>query len=506
MIFTKQFFKLTGFLLIILFFSYIAFLFPVINKLLFLVILIITAGISFKNLTYGVYIALIELFNGSQGYLFYWELSSFKISLRLGIFMVLFLAFFYHTFKAKRIYFLSYKNQKFYWAFALMLIFGVITALLYGYPIKDIFLDVNGYIYFAYIIIFTQIIGEYKESKNIKTLEDSTKYILQKLGELICASITTITIHSLFLLYIFSHSLESWMRPLYKWTRDHRIGEIARPFITSDFHRIFFQHQIFTVLLFIIFITLLFFYRKNLSKNIKRDLLIITVLSFSVVLLSFSRSFWAGLVVTACFMFIYLIILYKKDWKSYIKSIVMLLSVIIASILLMISVMNFPLPGQRYISSTDLFKNRLNFTTEAAVASRWNLLPIIVKANKKHPLIGYGFGKQLRYQADDPRIRNENNPNGWFTTYAFEWGYLDIILKIGILGLLIYGILLVNILKQGIQAYKNLPNSLIKYTTVGILFSLTCLMLIHIFTPYLNHPLGIGYIVLVQMYVDIVSE
>ena len=86
--------------------------------------------------------------------------------------------------------------------------------------------------------------------------------------------------------------------------------------------------------------------------------------------------------------------------------------------------------------------------------------------------------------SNDPRIRAEF-PDGRYTTSAFEWGYLDIWLKIGLLGLLAYLILIVKIARESLKA-----------GLLGeILFiALTALVITHTFSPYLNHPLGIGFI------------
>jgi len=85
-----------------------------------------------------------------------------------------------------------------------------------------------------------------------------------------------------------------------------------------------------------------------------------------------------------------------------------------------------------------------------------------------------------------------------YTTYAFEWGYLDIWFKIGLLGLLSYLFWLGIIFKKGISYYKTSPTIEIKTITLGLLFGLIALIITNIFTPYLNHPLGIGYLLLLS--------
>ena len=90
------------------------------------------------------------------------------------------------------------------------------------------------------------------------------------------------------------------------------------------------------------------------------------------------------------------------------------------------------------------------------------------------------------------RVTREN-PDGEITTYAFEWGYLDTLLKIGALGLIIYLLFIARIIWLGVQKFE-IRNS--KFETLGLLTGLIALLALNITTPYLNHPLGIGYLIL----------
>jgi len=77
-----------------------------------------------------------------------------------------------------------------------------------------------------------------------------------------------------------------------------------------------------------------------------------------------------------------------------------------------------------------------------------NQLRPLLDAIAQHPWLGSGFGRTVTYRSTDPRVLADH-PAGAYTTTAFEWGYLDIALKIGLLGpgvrgvdcALIYGLL-----------------------------------------------------------------
>jgi len=95
------------------------------------------------------------------------------------------------------------------------------------------------------------------------------------------------------------------------------------------------------------------------------------------------------------------------------------------------------------------------------------------------------------------------NPNGTITNYRFEWGYLDIVLKIGLLGFLVYAAFIASIFRQGMKNFQfsifhpsgDLPQG-DNFQTLGILSGIIALLVLNITTPYLNHPLGVGFLIL----------
>ncbi len=99
--------------------------------------------------------------------------------------------------------------------------------------------------------------------------------------------------------------------------------------------------------------------------------------------------------------------------------------------------------------------------------------------------MGSGFGKRVTYISNDPRVLSFN-PSGRFTTFSFEWGYGDLWLKMGIPGLLAYGALLVFLWRRIPKNYHP---------------AFAALLIVHFFTPYLNHPLGLGVLIAVSVLV-----
>lgn len=168
------------------------------------------------------------------------------------------------------------------------------------------------------------------------------------------------------------------------------------------------------------------------------------------------------------------------------------------SLILIIAVIKFPLPrAYGGFSAPDLLQQRATaLANEAGAASRWQLLPVLWQKIKTAPVLGRGFGATVTYKSSDPRVLAAS-PGGLYTTFAFEWGWLDVWLKLGLFGLLAYLALFIKLIKDGLKINSSLSLSL----AVGLII----LAAVNIFSPYVNHPLGIGYIILVAAFMEMIS-
>lgn len=450
----------------------------------FILIIALTIFSAWKDLRYGVGIAFAELLIGSQGYLFYLSFVEHKISLRIGIFVAVVIVWLIRYWRTIPSVLRSHKTiYSIIGVFGLFLMWGVWNGIRSGYPLEQIFLDVNGYIYWLLLPVVLTACTTFNE----------VRHALYITG----AAIITVTTKSLAVLYLFSHP--TWYGPImeyiYKWIRDTRVGEIT--FAGGGFWRVFFQSHIFElVLVFSLFLLIAYALdrgvriRDILRSSRERFLLILIVFSGASVLISFSRSYWlagiVGLVCVAPYLFI------RSRTRAW-ATISLGISLAISSLLLLFLVAYFPIPKPDSNFGLSLFSDRFGaFTGEAGVSSRWNLLPPLLSRVGEHPWFGSGFGTTVTFQTDDPRIRAES-PDGWYTTYTFEWGYLDTVTEIGIAGLLIYLCLLGYIAKQLFRAHRIVDRG-VQFLTAGILLGLLVLVLAHATTPYLNHPLGIGYL------------
>jgi len=484
-IFNLNFYKLLVGILFIEIISYFGNAYPFINYSAFIIIILIALFLSIKNIKYGVWLVLLELFLGSKGYLFSLDFHGVNISIRIALWLIVMLVWLIKLIKRKSIFL-----EKNIWKkselpiFLVLFIFiswGIISGIINGNSFSNIFFDANGWIYFGLIFPL------YETILNKKLYQEKENSLLPILQIFILATLW-LSLETYFLLFIFSHE-NLLISGIYHWVRDTGVGEIT--IMPSGFPRIFIQSQIFILIaVFLFFFALNNFWSE--IKNNKKDLLkIILILSFLIgtIIISLSRSFWAGGVIT--FFIITIIIIKKYNWKTFIfTTIYFLLSIIIAGGLIT-AILKFPWPAPKInFNLVNTLSDRTQ--NEAASISRYSLLPKLLEKIDEAPLLGKGFGTSVTYQSSDPRVI-KNNLNGQYTTYAFEWGWLDIWLKLGLLGAILYLFLLTKIMVSGFK--KN--NWLGYFFATGIIL----IAIINFFTPYLNHPLGISFLLLASAFI-----
>lgn len=410
--------------------------------------------LSWKNLEYGFLLLFAELIIGSKGHLFDYSIVSGRMIIFTAIMAVFLIRIINNVEREKIInYFKELKSAKALLALAFFIVLGLVNALLRHNNLSDIFSDFNSWLFF---LLFLPLLSVYYKAS-------AATY--QRLIIVASASFLWLSVETLAILYIYSHNL-SVMPTVYLWLRKTGVAEITST--VNGFPRIFLQSQIYAAVA--IIIATFSFKQKN------KDFWIIAILAWSVLFLSMSRSFW--LATALC-----LLICLATQWKRILKNIIFIAGTSLAAgiLIFLISIFPIPKPG---LFSLDSFINRVNLDNgEAAVASRWALLPALGTEIQKNPFIGQGFGAGVRYKSSDPRVL-EQHPDGWYSTYAFEWGYLSIWLKIGVLGLLSYLLLLGLNIYNGFKFGSN-------FAPVLLLIAV-----IHALTPYLDHPLGIALIMM----------
>jgi len=462
--------------------SVLAFAFSPFNKAIFVVLALLFVVLSVCKLEWGLLIVLAELFIGSKGYLFYFPVEEVQISIRLTFWVLLMIIFaikfliqvFKYRDQSK--YFRNIRHfifTKTYFILFTFVALALVTAFYWNNSLSNIFLDFNAWLYFLLLIPIVAIYHQ-KDKKMI----DNLKLVF-------LSAVIWLSVKTLLLLFIFTHSL-SFEASSYLWLRKSLIGEMT-PTITG-WPRVFIQSQIFPVIAYFFFLFRIQKYNlKELFKFKKLYLILLPALFASSLLISFSRSFWLASLLTGILV---LILIWKKySFKKMMTTLlwVAITGIVSFAIIYLTAILPIAKPGEFKAN----FVDRVSNTGEAAVVSRWSLLNPLFSQIMTAPVLGRGFGATVSYISSDPRVL-EANPSGEYTTYAFEWGYLDMWLKFGILGLLAYLSLLFMLIRDSFRlGFKK--NS---YLFLGIGAGIVFLAITHFFTPYLNHPLGIGFIIL----------
>jgi len=464
--------------------SLLSYGFVPVGNLVFGAIVASFLALALYKFEYALLIILAEIFVGSKGYLFYFNFNGPVLSVRIAFWLIILSVFLYRfignwwrTGVSPLRYLSRFKPLKHFSFLFAFVIVGLLVAWFNHNELSNIFFDVNAWLFFALILPFYSM----AENETMRCdFFDKVKFVF-------IAALIYLGFKTLFSLFVFTHTLP-FAGFLYNWLRDTGVGEVTR--VGGGFFRIFFQSHIYAVFAFII-TSSYFFSELYFESKLKRiwPFWGLMVLSAAMVVASFSRSFWLGLAVALVGLFI--LFLRQGLNKRFFLTLAYTSSAFVVGTLLVALITIFPWPRPGFFSLS-LLSDRVDLSkSEAAVSSRYALLAELKKEICSSPLLGRGLGATVTYKSNDPRLL-QRSTDGLYTTYAFEWGFLDIWLKLGFIGLLAYLFLLYDIMRKKF--------SLGIWASRALRLTVVALIVVNIFTPYLNHPLGIIWIILLALF------
>jgi len=439
------------------------------SAVIFFLIIACYAVLCLKKLDWGLYLILAELFIGGKGYLFFLATGNFVISLRVALFSIFLLIWFLKKIKNFGFTFSNYLKDTSI-RILLVLFMFILYAFFNGYTnnsLKNVFLDFNAWLFFLLVFAFLDIFKE-RRVFNITLL-------------LLFTTVITTAVKTAAVLFLFSHKIFTVGDIFYKWIRDTGVGEITH--IDQSLFRVFFQSHVYALISAALILGFLFT-KMQFKKN--ESVFFGAVLYFSLFILvaGQSRSFWLSGIISVILMTIYSLIS-KKNFKALVFPIFLFIIIFsLGSLTALIS---------GYPSGNIFLVRSKSLQAESSASSRKNQFLPLIKQIKKNPLLGSGFGTEVEYISNDPRIR-QKNPDGVYKTYAFEWGYLDMVVKLGFLGVGIFLLYLFFLFKESKHFFND------NVFLLPLIFSGFSLLVVHMVTPYLNHPLGIGFILLLSAY------
>lgn len=445
----------------------------------------VLAMVSFRRPAFGLSFVLLELGIGGFGRMAAADVGSVSISLRMAIMGGFFLGWIINAVWSKVWRYWRWSELAIIqvWVFVAGM---VVLGALRGWQLDQPFIlqDANAWLFLLYFIPVLDVAHRF--GLELKRLARGV----------LLAAVGWNGLLALATLYVFTHGFDL-ANVWYTWIRDARIGEITPA--PGGMVRVFFQSFIYSIFS-ILGVVAIWFGRakretvelvaRGISKKfldkpsftVRRLVPGVGALSVATIALSLSRSFWIGLGIGLLVILILSLVKNKAlSWYAIKRT----FAIFVMGLALITAVMYLP-PYRTGWSLKEYFAAR-GTVTDAAAASRWNLLPVMLNDIKDNPVVGHGLGRVLAYKSSDPRVLVEH-PDGMQTTYAFEWGWLSLLVKFGLFGVFIMGWLLISI------AWRMWKSEYVWWFRATAVASIVALAVIHFFTPYLDHPLGFAWL------------
>lgn len=453
---------------------------PQANTLACIAVGIVMVIVAYRRPTLALSAIALELIIGSQGHLL--QIGKGFISLRSMMFVAFFAGWgisYLRRGSFKTLWTLL--RGRIEWALLMcVIVYAFIRGIVMGNA--PIIADTNAWVFVALIIPVLDLATREGE----RLLKDILPTLI--LGPVWLAA------QALGLEYLYAHSLAIVDPPsaIHLWVRRTGLGEVT-PLGGNNF-RIFIQSFIFALPPLFFWISKRFTTQAMELKKFRTTVTVGDLLAFAAsvtFVLGLSRSMWLGAVAGLTVLII--IHLWKGRMRpvwAIIEALARFSVIFVLALALVSAVRLFPIPHMSWTSSPDAVASRAT-VSDPASNSRRALLDAMMSKINEHPILGSGFGATVTYKSSDPRVL-ALNPDGMYTTYAFEWGWLEHWIKMGIVG---FALMILLVCHLGWRIWNTKAEDWMKYS---MLASLIALCVTHVFTPYLNHPLGFGYLMMLE--------
>lgn len=455
---------------------------------------ILTFAYTYRRLEVGLCIAFLELFVGGHGHLFVADVYGFSLSLRMAIFFAVLFAWFL-LFVQNKVTLHFSKARDLPW---IILAAAVLVGSVIGFATNSFsaaFDDMNGYLYGLYLLPL------------ISVRWNATKK--RELLQVLAAASIWLTIFTIGLSYLFTHLSGEMLSDVYRFVRDSRLAEVTLQTVSNSngevvhpnaailfgedgyWYRVFMQNHLITTLALLLLLAGSMVWKKKEVFTWKPFLAIAFLVS--VLPISMSRSFLLALFASLCILAPIILWHIRPKVKTIVLAKVSLIFSVILGLGIAWASITIPVFNMGDLSSAAFYNTSADASRELAVSSRWQLLGPMNEEILSSPILGSGFGEEVTFISDDPRVRAEN-PSGEWTTYRFEWGYQDIWLKMGILGLIAFILYAISLTRAAFSALYRKND---QWIAIGLFVATVCVYVVHVFTPFLNHPIGIGWLLFV---------
>ena len=478
---TKHFWKYFGVFSLITIISAVTFRVPFVHEPLFWLITAATFGLTVHRVEWGLYIILAELLIGSKGHLFWFTLIDDvewgRIGLRIGIFGAVMVAWAIHKIWKRQMPTLFMDSSLTYvLPFLIMLGYAVVRGFMQGYGVSQIMSDANNWMFVVLVFPIVDV---------IKTVPD----FFDQCRRIIAPAIAFMVTKAVVFFVVFAAGISQVTVWLYHFERQTGGGQLAPA--ADGMWRIYFWSELFLIPALVILAGIVYSrYDKRCVMRLPTFALWGVVLG---IMLTLFRSFWLGAFV-AVVVWIGAMVLARKHIELQWKSLAAVVGVLVLSAAASVFVIQGLGQGLSNMSGgvPPAVQKELFSTGEPGIQNRLNQFTPLVEKIWESPVVGSGFGAHITYESIDPRT------TGAVTTHALELGWLDLMMEIGILGLILFLIWLGYIVRTLWQALSNSPKQV--YWILGLIAGGVGIGAVHMVSPFLNHPLGIGFILFAYAY------
>lgn len=454
---------------------------------------LVVAVLAYRKPSLAVSLLLIEYVIGSKGALLRFGgdgVGHGGVPLRIAWFLAFLLGWSIWSLRCK-----TYRDWSIYLrgrCIYLLLAMVLVYAFVRGFVLHNTFVFDDANAWAVWLLLLPALdLARHKKDE-----------LLHHVPQALLAAFVWMSLKTLGLFYLFSHLTDPlWLEPIYLWVRRTGVAEITRALAGVNVGRVFFQSHIY-----VLPVILGGAWYVWLKKDMPRVGWIVSILAWATLTVSLSRSLVMGVVagmIASIGLFFYRrgdtpvarSVDRPKEGRHAYRPFIELTSfiaMILGGFFLVVALFYAP-PHPSSGSLVRLVISRTDLTGEAAV-SRWKLLPMLWQAVERHPVLGSGFGATVTYVTHDPRVVAATG--GSYTTYAFEWGWLDHWFKLGILGIPLLLWIMVRLMALSWRSPEPL------WIRATLVTSLLALAVTHVFTPYLNHPLGIVWLVGVEAWLS----
>jgi len=385
-----------------------------------------------------VFFVFIELFLGGGGHL----VEIYTIPLRMILFVLMLFLWLSYKFMTN----FSIKKSSFALsAIIVLLSYSFVSSsvgILKSNPYLLVIRDLTPILFFLYYFIM----------RDILTSEERIRAVIKlMLFSAMLLSLVGISI------YLAGNLMPQYRNYIYTFVNN--IGEVDFRF-QSNFG-VFHKGYIFVLISSLILFNSLI-QEKNLLNSKKMVSFVILAIAL---ILSLTRGFWIAFLFSSMFIFLLLKINAKIKFLF-----------VFVSLVIIVLVMLFSLPTA---ICSDIVNRTSDLGGDVSIQRRLHFIPIAANIFLQNPILGSGYGTVLPGDVGS----------------HLEISYLDILMEQGMIGFMIWGYLIYKVFFHWRKLRRKIPAK--KVFLDGLIAGLVGLLIVTGINPFINNPLGIGYLLII---------